>query len=252
MKIRRKTSVSFLVLLAGILLGIIGCRKEKVSEKTAGNALDPEELQIPGDIGQVATWQSYLEGSSRTNHFTCSLGQKINRVKDPDRRMGYFKRFMETAFSFPLDATDSGTRMDQLFAFCEITDMVALSALGRDDVESEWDVNLRCLRKIKNELGRLDAYLDGKGHGEEFKGNRAGWVEYRRHVSYRYRKYDKEFSRNFGVTRTAWFLGRDKWTKTRSLLEELLGHKVNVWPDIQETLDRREKADRLKKEKDAK
>ena len=143
--------------------------------------------------------------------------------------MEYFNRFFEAAFSFTIDATDPGTRTDQMFAFAELSETVADCAYARDDLDNYWETHLRRLRKIQEEMRRVEEFFKGTGEQETFRGTRDDWKDYRGYVRGEYASAARSLSGQFGTIQTADFLTYERWLSIRSQLEEILGHKVQVW-----------------------
>ena len=229
----KKTGKTLLVLL-GFMLGILGCRKEN-----AVHEVDNGEVMLQAFFKTVADWR-FMEDYDKYNEAMSLLNDGLSSMGDPVRRKECVNRYAEIVLAYPLDATDAGTRRQQLHAFYEMSSSAALRASKIDYVDREWDIKLRCLRRVKDELKKLDDYLEGNGQSSEFKGDRNGWVEYRKTVRYWYNYYDQSFSRNFGVTQTADFLTYERWLAIRSELEELLGHKVKVWKSVLEKWEKQQ------------
>ena len=242
----RKMNV-ILLMLATVLSINQGCRKKAVSPEAP--VPSHEERKIQEDLMRVSDWRSYLEISRSHKNFANHIGQNINRISDPVCRMKYFKRFDEIAFAFPLDATEPDTRGWQFNAFCNLSRMVALCACKRNDLDSFWMVNIRRLRRINDEIKRLDAYFDGRGEKETFKGNCDIWKGYRRRVEGEFSNCDKQYTHTFGVTHTADFLTYDRWQSMRSQLEEILGHKVNIWSDVLKLMEEKRKKEQAQNTK---
>ena len=229
----KKTGKTLLVLL-GFMLGILGCRKDEAAHETTIG-----ELKIQAALKVISNWR-FMEDYDKYRDTMSTLRDELIGLNDTVRRKKYINRFAEIVRAYPLDATDAGTRRQQLHAFCEMSRSAALRAARIDYVDREWDIKLRCLRRVKDELKKLDDYLEGNGQSSEFKGDRNGWVEYRKTVRYWYNYYDQSFSRNFGVTQTADFLTYERWLAIRSELEELLGHKVKVWKSVLEKWEKQQ------------
>ena len=244
-------------LLAGILMGMSGCRKESVDTeapvspmttsvspvitsappvttsaptvKVPATNILPEEIQLQERLKRIKDWRSFLNASSGNTHISTHIKHNINQIGDPVRRMEYFKRFFEIAFSFTIDATDPGTRRDQMFAFAELSEEVADCAYARDDQDNFWETHLRRLRRIQEEIRRLEEFFKGTGGLETFRGTRDDWKDYRRYVRGVYASDARSLSGQFGTIQTADFLTYERWLSIRSQLEEILGHKVEVW-----------------------
>ena len=179
-------------LLMGILAGASSCHKnhqntEKSSIKVSASPVSPEEHDVQNNLKKIADWRSYLEASKGNTHIASRISRGINFISDPVRRMECFNRFFEIAFSYPIDAADPGTRSDQLFAFYEVSRMVAGSAEARYDEDNLWEVNLRRLKRLQQEMLRVQAFFDGKDKQGTFKGKPDEWKDYRDYVK---RKYD--------------------------------------------------------------
>ena len=180
--------------------------KSKSSIKVSASPVSPEEHDVQNNLKKIADWRSYLEASKGNKHIASRISRGINFISDPVRRMECFNRFFEIAFSYPIDAADPGTRSDQLFAFYEVSRMVAGSAEARYDEDNLWEVNLRRLKRLQQEMLRVQAFFDGKDKQGTFKGKPDEWKDYRDYVK---RKYD-------GLT---YF--RDKSDSGFSLLREM-------------------------------
>lgn len=161
--------------------------KSKSSIKVSASPVSPEEHDVQNNLKKIADWRSYLEASKGNTHIASRISRGINFISDPVRRMECFNRFFEIAFSYPIDAADPGTRSDQLFAFYEVSRMVAGSAEARYDEDNLWEVNLRRLKRLQQEMLRVQAFFDGKDKQGTFKGKPDEWKDYRDYVK---RKYD--------------------------------------------------------------
>ncbi len=251
-------------LLAGIWMGMSGCHKEDMDTESPAppvttsappvgtstppvavsappvatstpavevpaTEIPPEEVQLQERLDRIKDWRSFLNASSGHKHIETHIKHGINQIKDPGRRMEYFNRFFETAFSFAIDATDPGTRTDQMFAFSELSETVADCAYARDDQDNFWETHLRRLRRIQEEMRRVEEFFKGTGGQETFRGTRDDWKDYRRYVRGEYGSAARSLSGQFGTIQTADFLTYERWLSIRSQLEEILGHKVQVW-----------------------
>ncbi len=244
-------------LLAGIWMGMSGCHKEDLDTESPAppvgtstppvatsaphvtasaptvevpaTNIPPEEIQLQEMLGRIKDWRSFLNASSGNKHIEIHIKHGINQIEDPGRRMEYFNRFFETAFSFAIDATDPGTRTDQMFAFAELSEEVADCAYARYDQDNFWETHLRRLRRIQEEIRRVEEFFKGTGGQETFRGTRDDWKAYRRYVRGVYARDARSLSGQFGTIQTADFLTYERWLSIRSQLEEILGHKVEVW-----------------------
>ena len=191
--------------------------------------IPPEEIQLQERLKHIKDWRSFLNASSGNTHISIHIKHGINQIKDPVRRMEYFNRFFETAFSFTVDATDPGTRTDQMFAFSELSETVADCAYARDDLDNYWETHLRRLRRIQREMRMVEEFFKGTGEQDTFRGTRDDWKDYRRYVRGEYARAARSLSGEFRTIHTADFLTYERWLSIRSQLEEILGHKVEVW-----------------------
>ncbi len=235
------------LLLMGLLAGTSGCRKEPQHTEAAphkaeasggesgtpknvsASPISPEELDVQNNLRRITDWQSYLEAARGNTHIASQISRGINFIADHDRRMACFNRFVEIAFSYSADATDPRTRMDQMFAFCEVSEMAARSAEERDDEELFWETSLRRLKRIQEEMLSVQAFFKGEDRNGTFKGGTDAWKEYRDYLKREYDSLDKSFSRNFGTIQTADFLTYERWLSIWVELEKTLCHEVKVW-----------------------
>ena len=242
----RFSKVTFF-LLVGILAGASGCRKEhqyseavthttdapygksKSSIKVSASPVSPEEHDVQNNLKKIADWRSYLEASKGNTHIASRISRDINFISDPVRRMECFNRFFEIAFSYPIDAADPSTRSDQLIAFYEVSRMVAGSAEARYDEDNLWEVNLRRLKRLQQEMLRVQAFFDGKDKQGTFKGKPDEWKDYRDYVKRKYDGLDDSLSHTFGTSQTADFLSYERWLSIWIQLEKTLCHEVVVW-----------------------
>ena len=238
------------LLLSGVLVGTSGCRKEPRHTETAphkteasegesgtpknaaASPISPEELDVQNKLKRITDWRSYLEAARGNTHIASRISRGINFIADPDRRMACFNRFVEIAFSYPLDATDPGTRMDQFFAFSTVSETAAGGAEEYDDQGSFWETSLRRLKRLQEEMLGVQAFFDGKGCQGNFKGKTDDWKEYRDYVKREYDRSDKGLSRIFGTIQTADFLTYERWLSIWVELEKTLCHEVDVWDDV--------------------
>ena len=205
----RFSKVTFF-LLVGILAGASGCRKEHQYSEAVTHTTDAPYGKSKSSIKVSASPVSPEE-------------------HDVLRRMECFNRFFEIAFSYPIDAADPGTRSDQLFAFYEVSRMVAGSAEARYDEDNLWEVNLRRLKRLQQEMLRVQAFFDGKDKQGTFKGKPDEWKDYRDYVKRKYDGLDDSLSHTFGTSQTADFLSYERWLSIWIQLEKTLCHEVVVW-----------------------
>ena len=174
------------------------------------------------------------------------LHSALIRLNDPAQRRNHVKHLADIVFAYPLDATDPGpevfyypldpnapgTRKEQWYAFRETASRVAACAWVIRDIELKWDIDLRRLRRIQDEMKKVEAYLAGNGDSAAFKGDRNGWVKYHKLVQGYYNGFVKELSRfinNILMTHT---LSYEKWVDIRSQLETIIGHEVEIKESI--------------------
>ena len=242
-----------LFVVVSVSATLTGCRKESAPVDDAKQEIDPQIKDLEDTFKGIGSWQDYREVSHKIRFFGGILERKINDVKDPATRMKYFTRLYDLAFSVPLDATDPATRSYQLTSFFVMTDDVHGCAQGNDDVDSEWSICLRRLKILKAELQKVEAFFEGKGYSDTFKGNRDEWQDYREKVNDVYESYDRQVSKCFRDTRTAEGLTYERWHYFHSQFEEILGHKVEVWHSVLEKWEKekqkREAAAKAKEEK---
>ena len=243
-----------IAVFAGILMVGSGCRKESVPTAAPSSSedepahscaasvsrreeplgeLSPQELQVRQKLEKTSNWRAYLEAASGNTHIGSQISQDINRISDPTRRMKCFRRFFETAFSFPIDATDPETRGDQLFAFCEYSESVSSCAYHRNDQDNFWETRICRLRRLKEESQKLSNFFNGRGNSDTFKGGRESWREYRSYLEGEYAR-SKRATSQFGTLQTADFLTFERWLSIRSQLEDVVGHEVKVWDVVLE------------------
>ena len=245
-------TVSLLV-AASVFATLTGCRKENARVDDAKQEIDPQIKDLEETFKRIGSWQDYREVSHKIRFLGGILERKINDVKDPATRMKYFTRLYDLAFSVPLDATDPATRSYQLTSFFVMTDNVRGCAQGNDDVDSEWSISLRRLKILKAELQKVEAFFEGKGYSDTFKGNRDDWQDYREEVNGVYERYDRQVSKYFRDTRTAEGLTYERWHYFHYQFEEILGHKVEVWHSVLEKWEKeRQKRQAAAKAKEVK
>jgi len=243
MKRRRRT---ILVMLSCVLLGILGCRKERASQETSAKAVDAGELKIQEALKRISDWHFYHGDTVKYNDTISMLDGALLRLKDPALRKKYVKQLAKIVFAYPLDATDpgsegfyypldpnaSGPRREQWHAFWIASGSAAARAWVIRDIELKWDIDLRRLRRIQDEMRKVEAYLAGNGNSAAFKGDRNGWVKYHKLVQGYYNGFVKELSRfinNILMTHT---LSYEKWSDIRSQLETIIGHEVEIRESI--------------------
>ena len=235
-----------LLVLSCILLGILGCRKEGASQETSAKVVASGELKIQEVLKRMSDWRFAHWDDARRKRTLSTFRDELIRLNDPVRRKNYIKKFVEIVFAYPLDATAPGqeafyypldpnapgTRKEQWLAFSVMSDYVSNFACRQCDMEYQWEVKLRRLKRIRDELRSVGAYLAGKGDRESYKGDRNDWVEYRKHVKGTYDSFVESLSRfinNILMTHT---LSYDKWSDIRSQLEAIIGHEVEIKPAI--------------------
>ena len=148
--------------------------------------------------------------------------------------MKYFRKLSDLAFSVQVDATDPATRSYQLTSFNIMTDEAAGCAEDHEDVDSQWSITLRRLKTFKDEMQRVEAFFEGKGGQDTFKGSLEDWQDYRKKVKGTYKYEDRMISKYFRDSRTADGLTYERWHYFHSQFEEILGHKVEVWRSVLE------------------
>ena len=235
-----------LLVLACVLLGILGCRKEGVSQETSSKAVDTGELKIQEALNMVSDWRFIHGDFVRRRKTLSTLREELYRLNDPERRKNYVKKLVDIVFAYPLDATEPGqeglyypldpnapgTRKEQWLAFSEMSDYVSNFACRQCDMEYQWEVKLRRLKRIRDEMRSVEAYLAGNGNSAAFKGDRNGWIKYHKLVQGYYNGFVKELSRfinNILMTHT---LSYEKWSDIRSQLETIIGHEVEIKESI--------------------
>ena len=252
-KMKTRTFAVSLFALASVFATVPGCRRESTRVDDAKQEIDPQIEDLEDTFKQIETWQNYREVCRKTRFFGGILEQKINAVKDPATRMKYFNRLYDLAFSVPFDATDPATRSYQLTSFFVMTDDAQGCAQEYEDVDTEWSICLRRLKILKAELQKVEAFFEGRQHGDTFKGSRDDWKDYREEVNGVYGRYDIQVSKYFRDSRTGDGLTYERWHYFHSQFEELLGHKVEVWPCVLEKWEKeRQKRAAADKTKDIK
>ena len=250
-----KTAGTVILLISCASAAISGCRRESAPQRASGGAASAGELKIQEALGAVSDWRFMLGDNAKSMAIWSTISSELFRMDDRAARRKYISRLAEIVFAYPLDATDPGsegfrypldatapgTRKEQWFAFCEMSYFASSKAYGFDEMDLCWEIRLRRLKRIKDEMRIVEAYLDGKGGKETFTGDRDSWLDYYRWVKGEYNNCDRVCSRSFGDLKTAYGLTYEKWSSIRSRLEEALGHKVNVWSSVLEHWERKRK-----------
>ena len=235
-----------LLVLSCALLGILGCRKDRASQETSTKAVVPEELKIQEALKRMSDWRFDHWDDVRRKRTLSTFRDELIRLNDPVRRKKYVKRLADIVFAYPLDATDlgpdgfchpldptaPGTRKEQWFSFCEMSDWVALLANRGDDLDTYWDIVFRRIKRFQEELKNVEDYLDGRT--ASLKGDRSEWMKYHERVKKVYENYCEKCAYYFQDTRTAYFLDFERWQAIRAQLEKLVGHEVKVWSSVLE------------------
>ena len=194
----------------------------------------------------VSDWRFIHGDFVRRRKTLSTLREELYRLNDPERRKNYVKKLVDIVFAYPLDATEPGqeglyypldpnapgTRKEQWLAFSEMSDYVSNFACRQCDMEYQWEVKLRRLKRIRDEMRSVEAYLAGNGNSAAFKGDRNGWIKYHKLVQGYYNGFVKELSRfinNILMTHT---LSYEKWSDIRSQLETIIGHEVEIRESI--------------------
>ena len=244
---------SSLLALASVLTALPGCKRDELPPDDAKQETDPQIKELEEDFKRFGSWQVYREASLRPRPWGSKLGSRIHRIKDPDTRMKYFRKLSDLAFSVQLDATDPATRSYQLTSLYVMTDEAEGCAESSNDVDGAWSITLRRLKIFKEEMQRVEAFFEGKGYGDTFKGGYDVWQDYRETVKGMYKNEDKMVSIYFRDTRTADGLTYERWHYLHSQFEEILGHKVEVWSCVLEKWEKeREKRAAVDKAKEMK
>ncbi len=259
----KRTGRIILLVLSCVLLGILGCRKERDAQGTAAKTVDTGELKIQEAFRRISDWR-FCHGDNGIYNDTMSmLHGALVRLNDPVRRRNYIKRLADIVFAYPLDATDPGpevfhypldpdapgTRSEQWYAFWKTSSSVAARAETIRDIELEWDIDLRRLKRIQNEKRKIEAYLDGNDDSAAFKGDRNGWVGYHKWICGYYNSFVEELSRFINNILMIHTLSYAKWSDIRSQLETIIGHDVEIRPAILKLWDEKRKKEQAAKSK---
>ena len=255
---RPMTLMASLLVAAGVLTTLHGCKRDELPPDDAlpRQEIDPQVKDLEEAFQLLGTWQKYMEAiraPRRSGFYEDIISCKIKRIKDPVMRTKYFRKFSDLAFSVQIDATDPATRSYQLKSFDRLTDRAEGCAESFNDVDSEWSITLRRLKIFKAEMQKVEAFFEGKGHGDTFKGGYDVWQDYRETAKGMYKNEDKTVSIYFRDTRTADGLTYERWHYLHSQFEEILGHKVEVWSCVLEKWEKeREKRAAADKAKEMK
>ena len=235
-----------LLVLSCVLFGILGCRKERASQETSVKAVDTDERNIQESIRRISDWRFCHGDKIIYNNTMSMLCGALTRLNDSARRRNYINRLADTVFAYPLEATDPGpegfyypldpnapgTRREQWYAFWITSQSVSACAEVVRDVELEWEIDIRRLKRIQDEMRKVEAYLAGNGDSAAFKGDRNGWVEYHKLVQGYYNGFVKELSRFINNILMLHTLSYEKWSDIRSQLETIIGHEVEIKESI--------------------
>ena len=235
---------SSLLALASVFTALPGCKRDELPPDDAKQEIDPQIKELEEAFQLFGTWQKYMEtieAPRRSGFYEDIMSCKIKRIKDPVVRTKYFRRFSDLAFSVQIDATDPATRSYQLKSFNRMTDIAEGCAESSNDVDGAWSITLRRLKIFKEEMQRVEAFFEGKGYGDTFKGGCDVWQDYREKVKGMYKNEDKLVSIYFRDTRTADGLTYERWHYLHSQFEEILGHKVEVWSCVLEKWEKERK-----------
>ncbi len=243
---RPMTLMASLLAAAGVLTTLHGCKRDELPPDDAQprQEIDPQVKDLEEAFQLLGTWQKYMEAiraPRRSGFHEDVLGSKIKRIKDPVMRMKYFRKWSDLAFSVQIEATDPAARSYQLESFDRLTDVVESHAETSDDVDSQWSITLRRLKTFKEEMQRVGAFFEGKGGHDTFKGSLEDWQDYRKKVKGTYKYEDRMISKYFRDSRTADGLTYERWHYLHSQFEEILGHKVEVWPCVLEKWEKERK-----------
>jgi len=225
---------------------MVGCRQENTSDETSAKAVDAGELKIQDALAKISNWRFYHGDFVKRRKTMSTLRDELIRLNDPVRRKNYVKKLVEIVFAYPLDATApepavlyypldptaSGTRKEQWFAFSAMSDRVSFFTMPYCEMEYVWEVKLRRLKRIRDELRSVEAYLAGNGDRKAYKGERNAWVEYRKHVKGTYDSFVESLSRFINNIPNSYFLSYEKWRDIHSRLEKIVGHEVEIRPSI--------------------
>ena len=237
---------TILLALLCVMFGILGCRKERASQETSAKVVALGELKIQEALKRMSDWRFAHWDDVRRKRTLSTFRDELIRLNDPVRRKKYVKRLADIVFAYPLDATDlgpevlyyplaptaPGTRKEQWFAFCEMSDWVALLANRDDDLDTYWDIVFRRIKRFQEELKNVEDYLDGKT--ASLKGDRSEWLKYHERVKKVCENYCEKCAYYFQDTRTAYFLDFERWQSIRAQLAKLVGHEVKVWSSVLE------------------
>ena len=104
----KRTGRIILIVLSCVLLGILGCRRERALQETSSKAVDTGELKIQEALNMVSDWRFVHGDFVRRRETMSTLREELYRLNDPARRKKYVKKLVEIVFAYPLDATDPG------------------------------------------------------------------------------------------------------------------------------------------------
>jgi hypothetical protein len=218
-------------LIVTILAAFSGCRKEATSTKWDGK-VGMKEREIQECLNLITNWQSHFEIRYVKRHpFLNKLNHAIAHETDNDQYKKYMGQYIDVAFSIPIDASDSGLRLQQLDSFCTVTESVMSCAESHGDWNTYWVVGLRRLECIQAEMLKLKArFPDG---GPQLENDvpclgRGGWDNCYGVVNNEYKYSVRNLSRlitNFLMTHV---LTYEKWVEYHSRLEKIVGHEVPI------------------------
>ena len=229
-------------MLAGLMIGLVGCRQETDTKEIAKSATDKKDREIQEALNLVTNWQSHFDlFYVKKSHFTTKLAHEIAYGTDDERYKKYMGQFVDAAFGIPTDAEDSGARLRQLDSFCKMTWSVMACAENRRDWDMYWTIALRRLKRIQDEMKRLKIrFPDNESQGNEDPAlGRGGWDNCLKLTKREYGMAVRDLATLVNNILMTHVLSHEKWSDVRTRLEEIVGHEVTIKDSILKLWERR-------------
>ena len=222
-------------MLAGLMVGLVGCRQEADTKIIAKSTTDNKDREIQEALNLVTNWQSHFDlFYVKRSPFVLKLSNKIAFETDDDRYRIYIRQFIDAAFGISTDAEESGARLQQLNSFCKMTEAVVNCAGNHHDWNTYWTIALRRLKRIQDEMQELKIrFPDYEPQSDDVPVlGRGGWDNCLKLTKQEYGMAVSGLSKAINNILMTHVLSYDEWTDIRSRLEEIIGHEVKIKESI--------------------
>ena len=230
-----KTVWIFFLTLPCLMVILVGCGPGAVREDVSESTANEKDRSVDADLKRVADWQSHFElFHIKKSPFLNELKHKIAYEKNEERYKRYMGRFIDAAFGIPTDADESGARLQQLDSFCMITEAVMHCAESRRDWSTYWSIAFRRIERIKKDLQKMRIHSpNGEPKGDDGPVlGRGGWENCLKLLKNEYEMASRDLTKLINNILMANVFSKAEWTAIHDRLEEILGKKIPMRPEL--------------------